>query len=210
MEKKDYLKDIKDIKQMMSQSSQFLSLSGLSGILAGVYALIGAYFANSLFVNFEKGKVRIDKSYYYPSNDEITLQLLFIAFLVIIFSIITGIILSYLKAKKQGEKLWNISAKKLLVNFGIPLITGGIFALLLVKKEYYELIAPTTLLFYGLGCINASKNTFRDVRYLGITLVIIGLISTYNDGYGLLFWSLGFGVCHILYGSIMYFKYERN
>ncbi|WP_298114967.1 hypothetical protein [Flavobacterium sp.] len=210
MEEKDYLKDIKDIKQMMSQSSQFLSLSGLSGILAGVYALIGAYFANVLFTNFDKSKIVIGKTYYYPSNEDITLQLLFIAFLVITFSIITGVILSHLKAKKRGEKLWNVSAKKLLVNFGIPLITGGIFALLLVKKEYYELIAPTTLLFYGLGCINASKNTFRDVRYLGITLVLIGLISTYNDGYGLLFWTLGFGVCHILYGSIMYFKYDRN
>jgi len=210
MENEKYLNDISEIKNMMNQSSQFLSLSGLSGILAGIYALIGAYFANVLFANFERSKVRIDKSYYYPSNDEITLQLLFIAFLVIIFSIITGIILSYLKAKKRGEKLWNISAKKLLINFGIPLITGGIFALLLVKKEYYELIAPTTLLFYGIGCINASKNTFRDVRYLGITLVLIGLISTYNDGYGLLFWALGFGICHIIYGSMMYFKYDRN
>ncbi len=210
MENEKYLNDISEIKNMMYQSSQFLSLSGLSGILAGIYALIGAYFANVLFANFERSKVRIDKSYYYPSNDEITLQLLFIAFLVIIFSIITGIILSYLKAKKRGEKLWNISAKKLLINFGIPLITGGIFALLLVKKEYYELIAPTTLLFYGIGCINASKNTFRDVRYLGITLVLIGLISTYNDGYGLLFWALGFGICHIIYGSMMYFKYDRN
>jgi len=210
MEEKDYLRDIKEIKQMMSQSSQFLSLSGLSGILAGIYALIGAYFANSLFENFEKSKIIIDKKYYYPSNEEITLQLLFIAFLVIAFSILTGIVLSHFKAKKQGEKLWNISTKKLLINFGFPLITGGLFALLLVKKEYYELIAPTTLLFYGLGCINASKNTFRDVRYLGITLVLIGLISTYNDGYGLLFWALGFGVCHILYGSIMYFKYDRN
>jgi hypothetical protein len=210
MENEKYLNDISEIKNMMNQSSQFLSLSGLSGILAGIYALIGAYFANVLFSNFERSKVRIDKSYYYPSNDEITLQLLFIAFLVIIFSIITGIILSYLKAKKRGEKLWNISAKKLLINFGIPLITGGIFALLLVKKEYYELIAPTTLLFYGIGCINASKNTFRDVRYLGITLVLIGLISTYNDGYGLLFWALGFGICHIIYGSMMYFKYDRN
>ncbi len=45
MEEKNYLNDLKDIKEMMSKSSQFISLSGLSGVLAGIYALIGAYFA---------------------------------------------------------------------------------------------------------------------------------------------------------------------
>jgi len=98
----------------------------------------------------------------------------------------------------------------LIINFGIPLVTGGIFALLLLEKGLYEIIAPITLLFYGLGCVNASKHTFRDVRYLGITLILIGLIATYFEGYGLVFWALGFGVCHIIYGSMMYFKYDRN
>ena len=48
MENEKYLKDIQDIKQMMSQSTQFISLSGLSGILAGIYALIGACIVNYL------------------------------------------------------------------------------------------------------------------------------------------------------------------
>ena len=46
MKNEKYLKDIQDIKQMMSQSSQFISLSGLSGILAGIYALVGAFVVN--------------------------------------------------------------------------------------------------------------------------------------------------------------------
>jgi len=203
METKDYLKDIQDIKQMMSKSSQFLSLSGLSGILAGVYALIGAYIANTILPSNN----RIDGTL---TEQEITLKLLLIAMAVIVLSIITGFILSSSKAKKQGERLWNESSKRLLINFGIPLNTGGIFALILLQKEYYGLIAPITLLFYGLGCVNASRYTFRDVRYLGLTLIVIGLFATYYNGFGLLFWALGFGVCHILYGSIMYFKYERN
>ncbi len=96
------------------------------------------------------------------------------------------------------------------VNFLIPLLSGGLFALLLIKKEYYELVAPVTLLFYGLACVNASKYTFRDVRYLGITCVILGIIATEFLYNGLLFWTLGFGVAHILYGAIMHFKYDRK
>jgi uncharacterized membrane protein YgdD (TMEM256/DUF423 family) len=207
MENANYLKDIQDIKQMMSKSSQFLSLSGLSGILAGVYALIGSYFAYSL-LNTEV----IDKNSYdsnYSANNDV-LSLLAIAIIVIVASIITGIILSSRKAKKQNEKLWNETSKRVLIQFGTPLFTGGIFALILVQKEIYILIAPITLIFYGLSCINASRNTFRDISYLGITLVILGLLSAYLVGYGLFFWSIGFGICHVIYGSVMYFKYDRN
>jgi len=210
MKENDYIKDIKDIKQMMSQSSQFLSLSGLSGILAGVYALIGYFFANSIIKSALDDHFERNKNSYSETNQEIIIQLLGIAFLVMLFSLITGIILSSSKAKKQGEKLWNSASKNIIVNFGIPIITGGIFALLLLQKEYYELIAPITLIFYGLGCINASKNTFRDVQYLGITILLLGLLSTYFIGYGLIFWAIGFGICHIIYGSMMYFKYDRK
>ncbi|MET0760350.1 MAG: hypothetical protein ABWZ56_08010, partial [Flavobacterium sp.] len=91
-----------------------------------------------------------------------------------------------------------------------PLATGGIFALLLLRNGNYGLIAPVTLIFYGMACINASKYTFRDIRYLGITVTVLGLIATEFSGYALEFWALGFGVCHILYGSMMYFKYDRK
>jgi len=113
-------------------------------------------------------------------------------------------------AKKAGEKIWNPTSRRVLINFLIPLITGGIFALLLLKNKHYGLIAPVTLLFYGLACLNASKYTLRDVRYLGITQIILGLIAVEFSGYGLYFWVIGFGLCHILYGSMMYYKYDRN
>ncbi len=210
MEAKDYLKDIQDIKSMMANSSQFLSLSGLSGILAGVYSLIGAFLANNLLSSYSGTNYKMTRNTSPIIETEITNQLFLIAICVIALSILTGLTLSARKAKKKGETLWNISSRKLIINFGIPLLTGGIFALIQFLKQDYVLIAPITLLFYGLGCVNASKNTFRDVRYLGITMVILGLISTYYSGFGLLFWTLGFGICHILYGSIMYFKYDRN
>ena len=210
MENEKYLKDIQDIKQMMSQSSQFLSLSGLSGIMAGIYALIGAIYADTLLPSYNRAGYEISREALTVSEQEITIKLFVTAILIVILSIITGLILSASKAKKQDETLWTPTSRKLILNFSIPLITGGIFALILLQKEYYGIIAPITLLFYGLGCVNASKNTFRDVRYLGITLIIIGLFATYFMGYGLYFWTLGFGICHIVYGTVMHFKYDKN
>lgn len=200
MEEK-YLKDISEIKNMMSKSSQFISLSGFAGITAGIYALNGAYIVNQLIQNHEGG---------FTLESETFRLIVLTAFLVLLLSIVTAILLTYRNGQKKGEKLWNTTSRRMLINFLIPLITGGIFALLLLKKGNYELIAPVTLLFYGLACVNASKYTFRDVRYLGITCVVLGLIATEFLYNGLLFWALGFGVCHILYGTIMYFKYDRK
>ena len=200
MESKNYLKDIQDIKQMMSQSTQFISLSGLSGILAGIYALIGAFYVNYLIENHQG---------YYITLESYTFKLIVLtAFVVLVASLVTAYIMTVNKAKKVGEKVWNTSSRRLLINFAIPLVTGGIFALLLLRHGYYGLIAPITLLFYGLACVNGSKYTFEDIRYLGYCELVLGILALYFVGYGLLFWAIGFGLLHIVYGASMYFKYD--
>nr|WP_315152341.1 hypothetical protein [uncultured Flavobacterium sp.] len=197
-----YLQDISDIKNMMNKSTQFISLSGLSGILAGVYALIGAYIAHELIQNNDNYIITLESN---------TFKLILLtAFMVLFLSIGTAMLLTINKAKKGGDTVWNSSSKRMLINFLIPLVTGGIFGLLLLRNGSYGLIAPVTLIFYGLACVNASKYTLRDVRYLGITVIILGLVSTEFSGYALEFWALGFGLCHIIYGSMMHFKYDRN
>lgn len=207
METKDYLKDIQDIKTMMNQSSRFISLSGLSGVLAGIYSLVGAWFAYKT-IYFDTSTMGNYKNLII--SQEAVYRLLGIASTVLILSILTGIVLSVRKATKSNEKVWNPTSKRLVINFAIPLATGGFFILFLIEKEMLGLVAPLTLIFYGLACVNASKYTLGDVRYLGVTMILLGLLSTWFLGYGLLFWALGFGVCHILYGSIMYFKHDRN
>ncbi|WMW76917.1 hypothetical protein RF683_05295 [Flavobacterium sp. 20NA77.7] len=203
MENEKYLNDISEIKNLMNKSSRFISLSGLSGILAGIYALVGALLAYKT--------VSLDISNFDLNISETAIiRLLIIASSVLGLSIVTGILLSISKAKKSNENIWNTASKRLVINFMIPLATGGFFIIFLIEKNIFGLIAPLTLIFYGLACVNASKYTLGDVRYLGITMIILGILSTWFIGYGLLFWALGFGVCHILYGSLMYFKYERK
>ncbi len=207
METKDYLRDIQDIKQMMAQSSRFLSLSGLSGVLAGMYCLVGAWFA---YQTIYSNGLSFETYEQITIQPEVVYNLIGIAAIVVLLSLATCILLSYKKAVKSRESFWNATSKRLVINFAIPLFTGGFFILFLLEKELLMLIAPLMLIFYGLACVNASKYTLGDIRYLGISMIVLGLLSTWFLQYGLLFWSMGFGVCHILYGGIMYFKYERN
>ena len=207
MEKEKYIQDLADIKNMMERSSRFISLSGLTGVLAGIYALVGAYMAWGILYHFD----------YYFMREFVTylpkialLKLALVGSSVLGLSLISGIVLTQRMAKKQGRPIWDETAKRLIINLAIPLITGGIFVLILLFKGFIGIVAPGTLIFYGLALINASKYTLRDIQYLGISEIIVGLIATYFIGYGLFFWAFGFGILHIVYGIWMYLKYERG
>lgn len=207
----DHLKQLTEIRSLMERSSRFISLSGLSGVFAGTFALIGAFAAYKHLDN------NINTSSYYDytvnANAEVDLDLLrffiFDALFVLIASISAGLLLTWRSAKKKAQPIWDATAKRLLINLMIPLATGGIFCLILMKHQLIGLVAPSTLLFYGLSLINASKYTLDDIRYLGICEIILGLLAALFIGYGLLFWAIGFGLLHIVYGLLMYNKYER-
>ncbi|MBQ4805069.1 hypothetical protein J8L88_19550 [Aquimarina sp. MMG015] len=201
MSTEDYLKDITEIKDMMNKSSRFFSLSGLSGILAGGYAIIGAAIAYYL--------VSISGIDYVIAEGKIFNYILIDLVAVALLSIITGIILSNRKAKQNNETLWNGTSKRLLTAFLIPLVTGGIFIIIKVYNHHYGLTGSLMLIFYGLALVNASKYTIGNVKYLGYAEIILGLVCSVFPNYGFWFWVLGFGIMHIVYGSLIYLKHDR-
>ncbi|MDO3625551.1 hypothetical protein [Mucilaginibacter sp. BT774] len=206
MEEKDIRNELASIRNIMERSSKFISLSGLSGILAGIYALIGAYLAYRLIY---KGPIRIYDSLSVGTYPETITYLLIIAVAVLVASLITGFILSSRQAKRKGQAIWGKISQTLLFHMATPLVTGGLLILILLSRGYYGIVTPSTLIFYGLSLISASNFTFSDVKYLGILEIILGLIAACLPGYGLLFWAIGFGVLHIVYGSMMYLKYDK-
>lgn len=202
----EYEKDLALIRSMMEKSGKFISLSGMSGILAGLYALAGAVAAYFL-VHYPISPLHY--RIYSITETGILWKLIFIAGIVLSASIVTGLILSHRKAKKSGLQLWSATSRQLFLNMAVPLITGGIFILIILYTGHFGLAAPTCLIFYGIALIHASQNTFDEVRYLGFSEIALGLISALLPGYGLLFWALGFGVLHIIYGAFLYNKYDR-
>jgi hypothetical protein len=202
----EYERDLASIRSIMERSAKFISLSGLSGILAGLYALCGAVAAYFI-IHYPLSPLRYR---IYSINEPAALvKLLLIAAAVLVASLTTGMVLSNKKAKKHGLKFWTESSRRLLINMAIPLITGGLFILIMLYNGHFGLAAPASLIFYGLALIQGSSNTFDEIRYLGFCEIILGLISAFFSGYGLIFWALGFGVLHVVYGAIMYNKYDK-
>lgn len=202
MDSKDYLNDISEIKNLMNKSSRFISLSGLSGILAGIYAIIGAAIAYYVVTNSVRGYLILDGVVFRTCVG--------ILVAIAVLSIGTAIFLTTKKAKKNGEKVWDSTSKRLIINFLIPLVTGGAYILIILNQERYGQTAALMLIFYGLALVNASKYSIGDIRYLGYTEIVLGLICAIIPGFGFWLWVLGFGVMHIVYGTLMYFKYDRT
>lgn len=205
MNQKDLLEEIGQIRQIMERSSKFVSISGLSGVLIGLYALIGACVAYIKVYGF---KSEFGYRDHYVSDPGITLYLFFVALAVLIASLVTAVFMGKRKAKRLSQSVWSATSKSLFFAVGLPLMSGGILALVFISKGYYDLIAGTLLIFYGLALAAGSTYTFKEVRWLGLFEIVLGLIAVFLPGYGIVFWALGFGVLHIIYGFIVYKKYE--
>ncbi len=209
-DKQKHLQDLSEIRSIMERSSSFISLSGLSGIFSGIIALGGAAFAYWKIYIQHNSYQQIYAAEYANLNMELIPILLADAAIVLALALAFGFFFTYRNTQRKGLDIWDNSAKNVLENLLIPLATGGIFCAILLWKGYFFIIAPATLIFYGLALLNASKYTLHDIRYLGLSEIAIGLISTVFPGYSLSFWALGFGVLHIIYGTVMYFKYEME
>ncbi len=205
---------LQHIRQMMEQSSRFISLSGLSGIAAGTCALAGAYFASGVINRGAGSSLKELDNHIYNGNLNIRDYMGNSLFLIALFTLMAAFVLSaiftWLRSKKTNTLIWGSASKRLLINVCIPMVAGGIYILKLIEHGSFGLIAPGCLIFYGLALVNGSKYTLGEVRFLGYGQIILGVINLWYTGYGLYFWAAGFGVLHIVYGAIMWSKYERQ
>ena len=210
------LETLQDIRSMMEKSSRFISLSGWSGIAAGICALIGAGLAYPEIVAYrvaKSGTELVDPLRDYSagdSHDRLEQKLIIIAAVVFITAFISAFLFTYFRSRKTGIPIWGGSARRLMWNTVLPMVTGGLVILKMLELGYYELIAPCCLIFYGLALVNGSKYTLGEVKYLGYGQVVLGIMNLWLLGYGLYFWAAGFGILHIIYGILMWWKYERN
>lgn len=201
---------LQDIKNLMERSSRFISLSGFSGIAAGICALIGSVFAYR-FLSDRDADLNINVS----RTESYTIAFIFshpifrLALLTFIAALLSAFLFTYIRSKKNNIPIWGTTARRLIIHVAVPMLAGFLFIIKLISIEAYTFIAPSSLIFYGLAIINASKFTLPETIYLGYGLLLLGVVNLWFPLYGLQFWAAGFGLLHIIYGAGMWYKYER-
>jgi hypothetical protein len=208
-------KDLGLIKDLMEKSTKFSNLSGIAVFFTGLLAMIGASFVY-FNIGFSISEINISYAQLINQNGQPEDLFLKLKLLVLIASLIliSSLFIVYLTARKksdiQGISLFNSSFSRTLKSLFVPLFSGGIFCLLLINYQMYGLVAPATLIFYGLGLVSSSKYSYNELEFLGYCELVLGFIASFYIGSGLLFWIIGFGLCHIVFGLIIHFKYDKK
>lgn len=203
--KEEQLQNLAEIRSLMERSSRFISLSGLSGVGAGVCALGGSTVAHWRMQ--QQLGPDYNSSLLSPS---LAWELVGIATLTLVAALSVAAFFTLRKAQKQQERVWDKSMQQLVINLFIPLAAGGLFCLIMLKHGAVGFVAPATLIFYGLALIHGSRYTLNDIRYLGFCQIGLGLLNAWYMGLGngIIFWTIGFGVLHIVYGIYLHYKYQ--
>ncbi len=203
-----HLDTLQDIREMMNRSSRFISLSGLSGIAAGICAIIATLLVWSDWQALRSG-IAWEKGIQLSDLPSVRVKLCLVGFITFVVAVLLAYLFTWLRSRKTATVVWTVASRRLAVSVAIPLIAGGILVIRLLEWNLFGLIAPVCLLFYGIALINGSKYTLSEIKWLGFSQLIIGCINLWFIGYGLICWALGFGLMHIIYGTWMWWKYER-
>lgn len=197
MKEEEVKTTLRDIKDMMEKSSRFTAISGWSIVIIGVLATVSYFLVSSMFA----------KSINSPQTIR-TAVVFALCLLVVSFAIVT--LCSAIKSKRIGRPFrFDKTIGRLLFSFGLPMLVGGLFSIAMIIQGHYGLTSSIMLLFYGLALVNCHHYTAPVLRFLGYGELLLGIIDCFLVDYGFLFWLLGFGILHILFGIFFIIKYER-
>ncbi len=194
------LEDIAEIRTLMERSAKFLSLSGLSGISAGCTALAGGAFGH--WYVMQRGG-------YVPGDGDMQRVLTIDAGAVLIVALALAYFFTRRMARKKGLPVWNKTVRYMFKSLLTPIGSGAILAVIFTIKGLFAYAVPSTLIFYGLGLTDASKFTLNEVWYLGLAEILLGLAGMVFPFAAPWLWAAGFGLMHVVYGIVMYYRYER-
>jgi hypothetical protein len=175
--------------------AKVISLTGLPGIVLGLVATGGALVANAVLESE------------LPEGEKIR-YLLFDALGVMLIASGAAVILVARDRRRRGFRTRAHVSIPALVDLAIPLFTGGLIAYLLLTNRMFQAIPGALLLFYGLGLVASAKYAHPETRVLGIVDIALGISALLYPDHALMYWAIGFGIAHILYGALLYFKYE--
>lgn len=206
MENKDALKELRDIRTMMERSSRFQTVSGWGILAAGLMAIVAGWVANIIF-NGSGTTLYGDTGYIWDHKTQIAV---FGSLALVVVCGLTVFLSSMLLARRRNIPFaFDATMRRLLLAFSVPLVAGGVLCLALVLQGHYGLTSSIMLIFYGLALIACHHFTYPALGLLGYAELLLGLADCFVATHALLFWTVGFGVLHVLFGIYLIIKSRR-
>ena len=176
--------NLRFIRETMERAGSFTAVPGWGGIAMGISAIIAAVLA---------GK---------EQDPALWLRVWIIELIV---AMLLASATMTLKARRARTSLFMGPARRFAMAFAPPVMVGGVLTWALAWREQFELLPAVWLLLYGAGIIAGGMYSVRVVPIMGGLFFMLGLLALFLPGNLLL--ALGFGVLHIVFGSIIAWRY---
>ena len=208
------ISDLRHIRQLMERSRYFIGLSGLSGIGAGTMALLGLAVVLLYRAAATDGTLFTSPAEMWLGNHPWGIAavpfLFVVGAIVVTGAVASGFYFTHRRVRRLGHPFADPKTYKMLAHLALPLAVGGVFCLALLYHGAGYLIAPATLIFYGLALLNVSYVVSEELRLLAYLEIGLGLVGLFFTQFAIAFWATGFGLLHIGYGFWMYRKYDAH
>jgi hypothetical protein len=166
------------IRQTMESASSFTALSGWGLIGVGAVGLAAAGLAWSSGV---------------PERLKVWLPAAVVGVLVAGFA-------NASKAKRLDVPLWSGSLRKVAWVMAPVLVAGALLTWALDDAGARHLMPGTWLALYGAGVTAGGTFSIREVRWMGLALLVLGGLAFLSPTQAIVFLALGFGVLHLFFG----------
>ena len=174
------------IRSSMESATAFTGVSGIGYILAGLSALLATWIA----------------------EQQPTLQRwLLVWMLELILAAPMILLLTAVKARRQGSSLWSSNGKKLLLAFLPAMTVGGILTLNSYLTGDLQRLPGVWLGIYGAAVMTAGAYSVAAIPIMGAlfiaisaVILIIGIPATLTMG-------ISFALLHCLFGYLIWRDY---
>jgi hypothetical protein len=104
------------------------------------------------------------------------------------------------KARRLEVPLWTISLRKMVWGLVPALVAGAFLTHALTVQGAAHLLPGTWLALYGAGVTASGTFSVRAVRWMGLTMLALGVVALLRADLGLILLGVGFGGAHIGFG----------
>lgn len=108
------------------------------------------------------------------------------------------------KALRLGVALPSKAAKRALLSFTPPLLSGAVLSAVLFRLHLLGVIPGTWLMLYGAAVVTGGAFSVRIVPVMGLCFMALGAGALFAPiGWQDVLLTLGFGFIHMLFGTVI-------
>ncbi len=205
---------IKEINSVLNRVGKFKHISGWAPVWAGLVGSVAYFMITNLF-NIEYFQFKLLEKNFLINEIISSFYLSVLLGITLLIALVGILFIMIITNKKEINIFDKKNALRMGVIFGLYILLGAV-----ILFQFYINDAITTFVFslipslmislYGLAQIQVSNYSLNILKYFGVIVTFIGILSFFLLNFAWLLWLLVFGLGHFILGTLILLKEKRE